>query len=139
MQTYVDLRNIFETVNNEFSKRIEETLSAKRSLEKELARVRHCPVFYSLLYPKAAQLSKRRKPAQRSRLHCDSFNQGHPTKFCTNGRMKPARMFTTDFLQIVDLTKLPITQTMCNHCFNNCLFQHANTLCMSILENCAKK
>lgn len=39
MQTYVDLRNIFETVNNEFSKRIEETLTAKRSLEKELARV----------------------------------------------------------------------------------------------------
>ena len=40
MQTYVDLRNIFETVNNEFTKRIEESLSAKRSLEKELARVR---------------------------------------------------------------------------------------------------
>ena len=40
MQTYVDLRNIFETVNNEFSKRIEETVTAKRSLEKELARVR---------------------------------------------------------------------------------------------------
>ena len=39
MQTYVDLRNIFETVNNEFTKRIEESLSAKRSLEKELARV----------------------------------------------------------------------------------------------------
>ena len=39
MQTYVDLRNIFETVNNEFSKRIEETVTAKRSLEKELARV----------------------------------------------------------------------------------------------------
>lgn len=39
MQTYVDLRNIFETVNNEFNKRIEETLTAKRSLEKELARV----------------------------------------------------------------------------------------------------
>lgn len=42
MQTYVDLRNIFETVNNEFSKRIEETVTAKRSLEKELARVTHC-------------------------------------------------------------------------------------------------
>lgn len=41
MQTYVDLRNIFETVNNEFSKRIEETASAKRSLEKELARVKN--------------------------------------------------------------------------------------------------
>ena len=40
MQTYVDLRNIFETVNNEYSKRIEETVTAKRSLEKELARVR---------------------------------------------------------------------------------------------------
>lgn len=49
MQTYVDLRNIFETVNNEFSKRIEETVSAKRSLEKELARVRHCFVFFSRL------------------------------------------------------------------------------------------
>lgn len=46
MQTYVDLRNIFETVNNEFSKRIEETLTAKRSLEKELARVMHCFVFF---------------------------------------------------------------------------------------------
>lgn len=39
MQTYVDLRNIFETVNNEFTKRIEETIGAKKSLEKELARV----------------------------------------------------------------------------------------------------
>ncbi|KAK2566615.1 Tektin-1 [Acropora cervicornis] len=39
MQSYVDLRNIFEVVNNEFSKRIEESVSAKRSLEKELARV----------------------------------------------------------------------------------------------------
>lgn len=44
MQTYVDLRNIFETVNNEFTKRIEESLSAKRSLEKELARV-NCGIF----------------------------------------------------------------------------------------------
>lgn len=39
MQTYVDLRNIFETVNNEFTKRIEETTIAKKSLEKELAKV----------------------------------------------------------------------------------------------------
>ena len=39
MQSYVDLRNIFEVVNNEFSKRIEESVTAKRSLEKELARV----------------------------------------------------------------------------------------------------
>lgn len=49
MQTYVDLRNIFETVNNEFSKRIEETLSAKRSLEKELARVSILLIFLHLL------------------------------------------------------------------------------------------
>ena len=46
MQTYVDLRNIFETVNNEFTKRIEESLSAKRSLEKELAKVK-TPMFSS--------------------------------------------------------------------------------------------
>ena len=39
MQAYVDLRNIFETVNNEFAKRIEESINAKRSLEKELAKV----------------------------------------------------------------------------------------------------
>jgi hypothetical protein len=39
MQTYVDLKNIYETVNNEFSKRIQETDTAKKSLEKELARV----------------------------------------------------------------------------------------------------
>lgn len=45
MQTYVDLRNIFETVNNEFTKRIEESLSAKRSLEKELARVNWLCIF----------------------------------------------------------------------------------------------
>ena len=71
MQTYVDLRNIFETVNNEFSKRIEETLAAKRSLEKELARVMHCFVFFlSLLHLKAAQLSRRGKPGQRISLHC---------------------------------------------------------------------
>ena len=49
MQTYVDLRNIFETVNNEFSKRIEETASAKRSLEKELARVKHCFILQSFI------------------------------------------------------------------------------------------
>ena len=48
MQTYVDLRNIFETVNNEFSKRIEETLTAKRSLEKELARVSILIFFFYL-------------------------------------------------------------------------------------------
>ena len=83
MQTYVDLRNIFETVNNEFSKRIEETVSAKRSLEKELARVTHCFVFYSL-YLKAAQHSRRRKPGQNNTLHCYSFNQSHPIKSCTN-------------------------------------------------------
>lgn len=41
MQTYVDLRNIFETVNNEFTKRIEETTIAKKSLEKELAKVKY--------------------------------------------------------------------------------------------------
>jgi len=39
MQTYVDLKNIYETVNNEFSKRIQETDAAKKQLEKELARV----------------------------------------------------------------------------------------------------
>ncbi|EDO40681.1 predicted protein [Nematostella vectensis] len=39
MQTYVDLRNIYETVNNEFHKRIEDTVGAKKSLEKELSRV----------------------------------------------------------------------------------------------------
>lgn len=39
MQTYVDLKNIYETVNNEFSKRIQDTDTAKKSLEKELARV----------------------------------------------------------------------------------------------------
>ncbi|XP_031566729.1 tektin-1-like [Actinia tenebrosa] len=39
MQTYVDLKNIYETVNNEFSKRIQDTDAAKKSLEKELARV----------------------------------------------------------------------------------------------------
>lgn len=39
MQSYVDLRNIFENVNNEFSRRIEESLEAKRNLEKELAQV----------------------------------------------------------------------------------------------------
>ena len=83
MQTYVDLRNIFETVNNEFSKRIEETVSAKRSLEKELARVTDCFVFYSL-YLKAAQHSRRRKPGQNNTLHCYSFNQSHPIKSCTN-------------------------------------------------------
>lgn len=41
MQTYVDLRNIFETVNNEFTKRIEETIVAKKSLEKELTKVKY--------------------------------------------------------------------------------------------------
>lgn len=41
MQTYVDLRNIFETVNNEFTKRIEETTVAKKSLEKELTKVKY--------------------------------------------------------------------------------------------------
>jgi len=41
MQTYVDLRNIFETVNNEFTKRIEETTIAKKSLEKELTKVKY--------------------------------------------------------------------------------------------------
>ena len=39
MQSYVDLRNIFENVNNEFGKRIEDTIEAKKNLEKELARV----------------------------------------------------------------------------------------------------
>ena len=41
MQSYVDLRNIFETVNNEFTKRIEETTIAKKSLEKELTKVKY--------------------------------------------------------------------------------------------------
>lgn len=39
MQSYVDLRNIYENVNNEFGKRIEDTVEAKKGLEKELARV----------------------------------------------------------------------------------------------------
>ncbi|KAK3741097.1 hypothetical protein QZH41_013933, partial [Actinostola sp. cb2023] len=39
MQSYVDLRNIYETVNNEFSQRIQDGDTAKKSLEKELARV----------------------------------------------------------------------------------------------------
>jgi len=39
MQSFVDLRNIYDSVNNEFNKRIEETIDAKRKLEKEYAKV----------------------------------------------------------------------------------------------------
>lgn len=51
MQTYVDLRNIFETVNNEFTKRIEETTIAKKSLEKELAKVKYLLWVLSFFLP----------------------------------------------------------------------------------------
>lgn len=47
MQIYVDLRNIFEIVNNEFSKCIEEMVIVKRLFEKELVRV---SVFFMLYY-----------------------------------------------------------------------------------------
>ena len=101
MQTYVDLRNIFETVNNEFSKRIEETASAKRSLEKELARVTHCFVFYSL-YLKVAQLSRRRKPGQNNTLHY--YYQCHSAKSSSVPMHKwTTQKFTIDFPQIIDL------------------------------------
>ena len=132
MQTYVDLRNIFETVNNEFSKRIEETVSAKRSLEKELARVTHCFVFYSL-YFKAAQHSRRRKPGQTNTLPCYSFNRGHPTKLCTNGQMNNSELrnrFSTNyrFDQAGHNTDNDFRTIL--------LFQHANNLV--ILETSSK-
>ena len=39
MQSFADLRGLYENVNNVFDKRIEETMEAKRKLERELARV----------------------------------------------------------------------------------------------------
>ena len=46
MQSFVDLRNIYDSVNNEFNKRIEETIDAKRKLEKEYAKVCMLQVIY---------------------------------------------------------------------------------------------
>ena len=40
MQSFTDLRGLYENVNNIFGRRIEETMEAKRKLERELARVR---------------------------------------------------------------------------------------------------
>jgi hypothetical protein len=39
MQSFADLRGLYENVNNIFDRRIEETMEAKRKLERELARV----------------------------------------------------------------------------------------------------
>ena len=49
MQSFADLRGLYENVNNIFDKRIEETMEAKRKLERELARVSYI-VFNSILY-----------------------------------------------------------------------------------------
>jgi hypothetical protein len=43
MQSFADLRGLYENVNNMFDKRIEETMEAKRKLERELARVSYTP------------------------------------------------------------------------------------------------
>ena len=39
MQSFADLRGLYENVNNSFDRRIEETGEAKKKLERELARV----------------------------------------------------------------------------------------------------
>ena len=46
MQSFADLRGLYENVNNMFDKRIEETMEAKRKLERELARVSYTPILF---------------------------------------------------------------------------------------------